>query len=526
MELGPDGRDTPIHSDSAGRKNRNVHEHPHASIIHCQFNLSRILDFAASLVKPMMCWSAKRAKGAMAAHGAKGAMAAAPGKRHRGGMPESLGQAARCAILCVALIQSIWFAAGAQEDLLKALPAIEYSAPDLFPEGITYDPEIDAFWVVPLGGGADVSTVDRSGTYTRVTNAILEGEIPSALASVLSVDYNAHDGLLYMTVSEFIGLSERTEIVRGRRVRDSIQTGVVAIDPRDPLSPRTYYNFTSLPLGFGGTVHYANDLISAPDGTVYVTDVGQVVALRPPSSGPENTGPVAEVFVSDPLLSGSFGGGEVGANGIAYLPSEDPGAQGFLLISNAGTCTLERVDLDSKAVTTVDFGPSGFDLCITGVTRLADGSMALSGRSPISAVTVINSTDSYITSYTASVTPVDPHRGIGTSTVDRNGTLYVSAGRIGPQAYDLEAPPVDGFAILPFDTAALVSDTSSASSGAENGPEACNASSPDGCEGAATAAPDDDTSGAGAILLAARTWTSLAALSSAAAGAYMTFILI
>ena len=160
--------------------------------------------------------------------------------------------------------------------------------------------------------------------------------------------------------------------------------------------------------------YFANDAVSAPDGTIYVTDTFQNVIYR---VSPDYQ---ASLWHRFPPTEG------LGLNGIVYHPS------GYLLV--AGGAVLYKVPISDPAATTPVTLPEAVE-GQDGMVWTADGRLAIVSNSG-SRVVALSSNDEWATAQLAGVAPFT---GQGTTGAVVGDAIYV----VQPHFADAEPPVVE-----------------------------------------------------------------------------------
>lgn len=203
-----------------------------------------------------------------------------------------------------------------------------------FPEGIAYAPDLDAFFVTGAGSGA----IYRVDLATGDATTVLEPGLRDGFTTI---------GLAIDGTTLWVAGGGSGEVLRF--------DGVDAPSFDAAAGPsRTY---PSAP----AEATFFNDLVVAPDGTVYVTDSNRP-ALFQVAPGADEATPFIE-FAGTPF---AYVEG-FNANGIAITQDS-----GTLLVVQANTGRLFRIDVASGAVAAVDLGgetvPGGDGLVLDGTT--------------------------------------------------------------------------------------------------------------------------------------------------------------
>jgi sugar lactone lactonase YvrE len=215
---------------------------------------------------------------------------------------------------------------------------VPFTAHELYPEGVAFDPATGGFFVSSLRYGT-IGRVSLDGTYQPFTEA-------GPLVSTQGIAVDTARGRL-LVVGGDLGVGERSSEATQER-----QAGVAVYDLGTGILQR-YVALDALTPGR----HHANDLALDADGNAYITDSFAGVVYRVTAEGE------AAVFAQDE----AFASENVGLNGIAVHPD------GFLLVAHSGDGRLFRVDLrDPRRV-----APVALPEALVG----ADGLVLLDDRS-------------------------------------------------------------------------------------------------------------------------------------------------
>lgn len=203
-----------------------------------------------------------------------------------------------------------------------------------FPEGIAYAPDLGAFFVTGAGSGAIYRVELATGDATTVLEPGLRGGF-----TTIGVDVAG--------TTLWVAGGGSGEVLRFDGI--DAATFDAAAGPT-----RTY---ASAP----AEATFFNDLVVAPDGTVFVTDSNRP-ALFHVAPGADEATPFVE-FAGTPF---AYVEG-FNANGIAITPD---GAT--LIVVQANTGRLYRIDVASRAVTAIDLAgatvPGGDGLVLDDTT--------------------------------------------------------------------------------------------------------------------------------------------------------------
>ncbi len=259
----------------------------------------------------------------------------------------------------------------------------------LYPEGITYSPQLGQFLVSSLTQGK-VGAIDKNGYYTDfVSDPQLIG----------SVGMKVRNGKLYVCNGD-----------QGVSVKSTAQTpfmtaGLFVFDIATKQVERRIDLAALLP----GQRHFANDIAFDAAGNTYVTDSFSPVIYKVTPDG------TASVFITNPLFSSST----FGLNGIVFHPS------GYLIVAQTGAAKLYRIDLQNTNTISE----------ITGTGPIAGDGMVLLGNDLYavtnggSQVSQLRSSDNF---QTASVVKVDTvGYSQATTNTEVNGQIYTINARIG-----------------------------------------------------------------------------------------------
>ncbi|MGA6165028.1 SMP-30/gluconolactonase/LRE family protein [Amycolatopsis magusensis] len=236
----------------------------------------------------------------------------------------------------------------------RAPAVISATAPDLFPEGIAWDPLRRSFLVTSLSEGT-ISVVRPDGRVTP---------------------FAAHPGMV-QTFGIHVDLPRRRVLVAygdmGSGERSTPETtyrssGVGIFD----LADGRLLHLVDLAIGPGR--HAANDLAIDRSGNAYVTDPASDALYRVDPAGR------ASVLVRDERLSSPT----IGMNGIVWHP------RGFLLSTRYDTGALLRIPLDDpRRITEVHLakaltGGDGLDLRPDGTLAVVTNAFGGNGTVAVS----------------------------------------------------------------------------------------------------------------------------------------------
>lgn len=258
----------------------------------------------------------------------------------------------------------------------------------LYPEGITYSPQLGQFLVSSLTQGK-VGTVDMNGTYADfVSDPQLIG----------SVGMKVRNGKLYVCNGDQ-GVS-----IKSTSQSPFMTAGLFVFDIATKQVERRINLAALLP---AGQRHFANDIAFDAQGNTYVTDSFSPVIYKVTPDG------IASVFLTDSRFSSS----SFGLNGIVFHPN------GYLLVANTGAAKLYKVDLQNgNAISEVGGIAVGGD----GLVLIGNDIYIVNGMNQ---VTQFRSTDNFQTAMAVKTDAVGYDQA--TTNTEVNGQVYTLNARIG-----------------------------------------------------------------------------------------------
>jgi sugar lactone lactonase YvrE len=264
------------------------------------------------------------------------------------------------------------------------------------PEGVEYDAERGRLLTGSLSEG-DIFQIDGDG---RVTAVITDPE----LLSSVGIEVDAPRDRLLVANSDravFEGAAPGQARLGVYDLNTGTRLAMVDLAATIPNAP-------------ANAAYFANDAVSAPDGTIYVTDTMQNVIYRVTSDYQ------ASVWHRFPPSDG------LGLNGIVHHPS------GYLLV--AGGSVLYKVPVSDPAATTPVTLPEAVE-GQDGMVWTSDGRLAIVSNSE-SRVVALSSNDDWATAQLAGVAPFT---GQGTTGAVVGDDIYV----VQPHFADAEPPVVE-----------------------------------------------------------------------------------
>ncbi len=256
----------------------------------------------------------------------------------------------------------------------------------LYPEGITYSPQLGKFLVSSLTQGK-VGTVDANGAYADfVADPQLIG----------SVGMKVRNGKLYVCNGD-----------QGVSVKSTAQTpfmtaGLFVFD----IATKQLDRRTDLAALLPGQRHFANDIAFDAQGNTYVTDSFSPVIYKVTPDG------TASIFLTDPRFSSA----SFGLNGIIYHTN------GYLLVAQTGAAKLYKVNLQNNNITEVEGITVGGD----GLQLIGNDIYIVNGSNQVSQY---RSADNFQTASLIKIDAVGYNQA--TTNTEVNGQIYTINARIG-----------------------------------------------------------------------------------------------
>jgi sugar lactone lactonase YvrE len=197
---------------------------------------------------------------------------------------------------------------------------IEVAAPNVFPEGMVYDPFNDRFLVSSITMGT-IGAVTKAGTYSPFI-------VDPDLASTAGMEIDKAHKLLLVTSSTQIGNHAKLAIY-------DLNTG------------NRLYLVDLLAVANDGAPHLANDVALDQQGNAYVTDSYAGIIYKVDSYGN------ASIFYHN--TSYTPGPNQFGFNGIEFSSSKG----GYFLVGHTLLAQVLRIPIDNPAAfTIVQFSPA------------------------------------------------------------------------------------------------------------------------------------------------------------------------
>lgn len=252
---------------------------------------------------------------------------------------------------------------------LQAQTKIEFDAPGVYPEGVSYDAAADVFYVSG-DRTATVGKVNRAGKYTEIFS-------DSTLKSTIGIKVDAAQKKLWVCAGDPNNSKYRDSSTYRKMIR------LVGID----LTTGKKVNDINLTNLYQGE-HFANDVTLDGKGNLYITDSYSPAIYKVDANGK------ASVFVQSPL----FWGAGIGLNGIVY------NSNGYLLVANGGAGNVLKVNVNNpKEITKVkikQFFPGADGLLLDGPDNLI-----LVQNKGVNKVFKISTKDNWMTGEVVAATP-------------------------------------------------------------------------------------------------------------------------
>lgn len=199
----------------------------------------------------------------------------------------------------------------------SAIVVIE--VPDLYPEGVAYDEESNAFFVSSVTTG-DIGIVDQNGIYGVFYS-------DPGLKSSFGMKVDKQRNRLWVCVGD-PNFSENSDSTTFRKMARVIGLDLASAEKTADV------DLAALLPGR----HFVNDLALDDDGNIYITDSFTPAIYKIDTSGSASIFAKHEKFIST----------TIGLNGIVWHPD------GFLLVSHYANGTILKIPLTSpEAVTEV-----------------------------------------------------------------------------------------------------------------------------------------------------------------------------
>lgn len=334
----------------------------------------------------------------------------------------------RSLVLALGLVLAACDSADGQPPAPGAYPdAVAFTADELYPEGLAYDPTRDAVLVGSMTRGA-VGLVRRDGRYEPLLDDAL-------LVSSTGLLVDTERGRLYVCVAD-PGTAARTRPeTQGRLAR------LVAFDLASGRRIATY-DLGALADAQPGTPggHFANGAALDDDGNVYVTDSFGPYVYRVTPDG------AATVLVTDTAFTGegfNLNGVVAHPDGYLLVAKYNEGAL-FRLTPAGATARVERVSLEGA--------PEGGYGAADGLALGPDGALYLVQNGAANAVHRLESADGWRTarrtgSFTGAAAGDPAALAFPTSAAFVGDALHVVDARLG-ELFTAGAPRSSTFSVV------------------------------------------------------------------------------
>jgi len=266
---------------------------------------------------------------------------------------------------------------------------IVFEAPQMYPEGVAFDPQTKLFYVSSVTTGT-IGTVDQSGKYKVFYK-------DKSLKSSFGMKVDNRRNRLWVCTAD-PNYSRYSNPVTFKK-----QSMLIALD----LSTGKKVAAVDLSKLYAGN-HFANDLALDGKGNVYVTDSYAPVIYKIDAKDQ------ATVFAQSDLFKSK----DVGLNGIVYHPD------GFLLVVNSSAGSILKVDIkDPAGITKVkirQFFPGADGLLLDN-----ENNLILIQNKGVNKAWQIGSTDKWKTAEVKAATSVEDRYQNPTTATSNTREIFV-----------------------------------------------------------------------------------------------------
>ncbi|MGF6371622.1 sugar lactone lactonase YvrE [Paraburkholderia sp. RAU6.4a] len=310
------------------------------------------------------------------------------------------------------LISGMTLAAALLAPNLSSAADITFTAPQAFPESITWSARQHVFMVGSVRHGT-VGKITPDGHYSEFIH-------DDRLISTLGLFVDDRRNTLWVTNSD-PGVGEHTNAATKGKL------AAIATYDATTGEPRAYYDLSSIHPG----AHLANDLAVDADGNVYVTDSFAPIVYRIDTRGQMSA------WARDPRFHTGEG---FNLNGIAMHPDR------YLIIGNYNSGALFKIDIHEPSrieqITLPEAlkGADGFDL-------VDSQHLVVVQNEGIDRTVELVSTDGWRTATIERVQKSE--RSMPTAAVTENGKTYVLNSRI-DTLFKPGSPQIDQFVLQQF----------------------------------------------------------------------------
>ena len=250
-------------------------------------------------------------------------------------------------------------------------PRISFQAPLLYPEGLTYNPANNLFYVSSAKTGT-IGAVTEAGEY----KALYED---STLKSTFGMKVDTKQNKLWVCAGDPNYSKYSTPDTYKKMIR------LVAID----LKTGKKVNDIDLTSLYEGK-HFLNDLALDNAGNIYLTDSFSPVVYKVDNKGK------ATIFAQSDLFKSM----DIGLNGIVWSP------KGFLIVNNNSDGSLLKIDIKNPTQVT-KIKNDVFFVGADGLLLDNDGSLIVVQNKGVNKVSRLSSMDNWQTSKVIAATAVE-----------------------------------------------------------------------------------------------------------------------
>lgn len=265
---------------------------------------------------------------------------------------------------------------------------IVFTAPLMYPEGVTYHPQRKMFFVSSVTYGT-VGSVDESGMYKELLK-------DPGLKSSFGMKVDAKNNRLLVCVADPNYSKHSTPATfkkMSRLIGIDLNSGTKKMD---------------INLALGGGKHFANDMALDEKGNIYITDSYAATIYKVDPSGK------VMPFATSPLFKTE----DVGLNGILYHP------QGYLLAAHNTNGVMYKIDIrNPKNITPVKINMlfPGAD----GMEWVTPNMLVLVQNKGASKVYQISSADNWATAEVKGATSAEDRFQHPTTVAVQDGRVWV-----------------------------------------------------------------------------------------------------
>lgn len=281
---------------------------------------------------------------------------------------------------------------------------IKISKKGLYPEGVTYDPSTQLFYVGSVTE-ATIGSIDKNSQYKVIYS-------DSTLKSTYGMKVDSKRNLLWVCVGDANYSKHSTSASFKKLAR------IIALD----LSSHKIVKSIDLSKLYNGP-HFINDLCLDDKGNIYITDSFSPVIYK------IDTKDKATLFLQSDLFKGE----DVGLNGIAYHKD------GFLIVAMGSTGSLFKVTLKNAGrihKINIDRFFSGAD----GLLITKDNSLIVIQNKGTNAAFELTSTTQWLTAKVKQATSAEAHYQQPSTVTSADNKIYVLNSKLDELANPAKKP--------------------------------------------------------------------------------------